>query len=344
MLVYLAMTFSGADPMRPDVASITGWGGNLGVLTIQNEWWRLVSSMFVHVGLLHIAFNMWVLHHVGGVVERLFGNVGFALLYLLSGIGGSIASFYMHPFNVSAGASGAIFGTFGALLGVLAVQRRRFPIVLFMGLRRFAITFVGLNVLIGFSLPFIDNAAHIGGLATGFLCGLFLYRPLPQFLPEDEVQAGSGLFRRFIGVVLLSAALAVAAWQSSHSVRNTPKVDFAIFLDHLKPSAERFNNVFEQLFELQKAIQEQRPIEQHKVEELLEETRAIEEQSADLKAATAEVAELRDVFVSAVQSEIEAVKALQEGDSGLPAFFEQMAELHGALNKFEELRREIEEQ
>ena len=178
VVVFVLMVANGVSPMKPDTAVVIQWGANFGPKTMSGEWWRLVSSMFLHFGIIHIGFNMWVLWDVGRLVERLVGNVGFIILYVFAGITGSIASLAWHPVVVSAGASGAVFGVFGALLGFLVLRRDTVPADVLRRLRNVAVSFLILNILFGLSISGIDNAAHLGGFAGGFLCGLVLSQPL----------------------------------------------------------------------------------------------------------------------------------------------------------------------
>jgi membrane associated rhomboid family serine protease len=155
------------------------WGANFGPLTTQGQWWRLLTSVFVHFGLLHVFFNCSVLWQAGRFVERLLGGIGFALMYLASGFAGSVASILWYEDGVvSAGASGAIFGVIGAILGVLAIRHQQVPINEVARHRSSVIAFVLFNLLLGAAIPWIDLAAHVGGFITGILCGALLSRNL----------------------------------------------------------------------------------------------------------------------------------------------------------------------
>ncbi|MGH9336082.1 MAG: rhomboid family intramembrane serine protease, partial [Vicinamibacteria bacterium] len=118
---FLIGVARGVSPVEPEQQQILDFGANFGPLVFRGEWWRLVSSMFVHIGFLHLVFNMWCLWSLGNIAERMFGNVTFLCLYLLSGIGGALASLVWHPQVVSAGASGAVFGVAGGLASFLYV-------------------------------------------------------------------------------------------------------------------------------------------------------------------------------------------------------------------------------
>ncbi|MGO4881397.1 MAG: rhomboid family intramembrane serine protease [Bryobacteraceae bacterium] len=179
VVVYLAMVIKGVHPLEPTIDSLLQWGADFGPRTITGgEWWRLLTSMFLHIGIIHLAFNMFVLWQIGPFVERLLGNAGFVIVYLVSGLAGSLVSVAWHPYLVSAGASGAIFGLYGALLGFMAIRRDSIPTEVLSPLTRNALIFVGYNVVYGFMRTGTDVAAHMGGLAGGFICGLCLSVPL----------------------------------------------------------------------------------------------------------------------------------------------------------------------
>ena len=164
--------------------ALAQWGANVGALTLgQGEVWRLLSCTFVHANVIHIGMNMWALHALGEMVERLYGSSVFAAIYLLAALGGSLCSLMFtlnaSPWVPSVGASGAVFGVMGALLGFALSRRGTMPRQLFRGLTRSALIFIGLNLAIGLSIEAIDNGAHIGGLLTGLGAGVLLSRDLP---------------------------------------------------------------------------------------------------------------------------------------------------------------------
>jgi len=188
--------------LSPMPATVLAWGANFGPKTLHGEWWRLFAAMFVHFNILHIAFNMWALANLGQLMERLVGNLGFLLLYLVSGLLGSVASVAWNPEVMSAGASGAVFGVGGALLGFLLLRRDSIPAVVLVPLRNSMFSFIGFNVVFGFLVPGIDNAAHLGGLATGIGCGLLLSHPLTH----------EGVRRRWLrNTILLIVGVAIPA-------------------------------------------------------------------------------------------------------------------------------------
>lgn len=172
--VFAWMVVSGVDVIDPSGQDVVTWGANYGPLTRGGEWWRLATSMFVHGGLMHLGVNMYSLYAVGRTVERIFGHAAYALLYLFAGLAGSAASVLVHPDAPSVGASGAIFGVVGALIAFLVRRRALLPVEVLRPLWRALVVTVLFNVGFGFSVAGIDNAAHFGGLAGGFLAGLAL--------------------------------------------------------------------------------------------------------------------------------------------------------------------------
>lgn len=178
--VFGLMVAGGIHPMTPAIDSLIHWGANYGPKTTNGEWWRMCTAMFLHIGILHLLFNMVALWNIGGFMERVLGTAGFLVLYLLSGLLGSVASVAWNPFVVSAGASGAIFGVYGGLLGFLVRHRDTTSQAFLASLRSNALAFVGYNLLFGFVQEGIDIAAHLGGLVGGLVCGLVLTQPLSR--------------------------------------------------------------------------------------------------------------------------------------------------------------------
>lgn len=179
LLVFVAMIGFGAGLWHSPNDVQLAWGANFGPATQDGQWWRLGTAMFIHFGVLHLAMNMWALWDGGNFVERIYGSGRFVALYAGSGLVGNVVSLATQGNQaVSAGASGAIFGLYGALLVALWRERhnlhpREFA-WLFWGAAGFSVAVVSFGLLV----PGIDNAAHIGGLATGTLLGIAFYRPL----------------------------------------------------------------------------------------------------------------------------------------------------------------------
>jgi rhomboid protease GluP len=179
VVVFVLMLFAGAGFWHGNNAVQLAWGANFGPATQDGQWWRLGSALFLHFGLLHIFMNMWALWDAGQLVERMFGYRRFAAIYFGSGIFGNLLSLVVQGNEaISGGASGAIFGTYGALIIYLWREREQIGSGEFRWLFRTALAFTGVSIGLGFIIPGIDNSAHIGGLLGGALLGLLLGRSL----------------------------------------------------------------------------------------------------------------------------------------------------------------------
>jgi rhomboid protease GluP len=218
--VFLAMVVSGVSPMEPTIASLLDWGANYAPRTTGGEAYRLFTSTFIHIGAIHLLMNMYVLWGTGRLVERILGNAGFLVLYVASGLLGSVASAAWSPYVVSAGASGAVFGVYGGLFGFLARQKHSIPKEALSPLLRSAVVFIGYNLAFGVTQKGIDMAAHLGGLAAGFVAGLVLAHELT---PEG---AAGRTARNFGLAVGAAAAVAAALFVLP------PRVDLQSELDH----------------------------------------------------------------------------------------------------------------
>lgn len=169
LIMFFILEINGGST---DVETLIQLGAKYNPYMIDGEWWRLVSSMFLHIGFLHLAMNMLALYYLGVAVERIYGSSRFLIIYFLAGIAGSLTSFTF-SMNVSAGASGAIFGLFGALLFFGIIHKK----VFFQTMGRNIITIVAINIIIGFVVPQIDIGAHLGGLIAGFVASAIVYLP-----------------------------------------------------------------------------------------------------------------------------------------------------------------------
>jgi rhomboid protease GluP len=202
--VFGVMVARGVSFVNPDGLTLLDWGANFGPYTMNGQWWRLFTCMFLHFGIVHIGMNMWVLWGLARLVERLVGSVGFGIAYIVSGIAGGIASLAWNPVSISAGASGAVFGTAGALLGFVVLRRDTIPDPVRMGMLKSMAKFLMLNLIVGMSVPQIDMAAHAGGFVGGFVCGLILSQPLsPGILALRK-------FRNLIAVIAAGIMLPLA--------------------------------------------------------------------------------------------------------------------------------------
>jgi rhomboid protease GluP len=179
VVVFAVMVASGVDSAHPAVSALLRWGANSGSTTVvRHQSWRILSSAFLHAGFAHLFFNMLALLNVGGIVERIFGGVRMAAIYLCAAVMGGVASLLAHPDSVCVGASGAIFGVYGALGGFALRERGAVTGPVIRELRTIAVTFVAYNLLYSFRDANIDVAAHLGGLLGGLASGAWLSRPL----------------------------------------------------------------------------------------------------------------------------------------------------------------------
>ena len=169
ILVFIVMIASGVGIMSPSTLSLLKWGADFGPLTLTGDWWRAVTCNFIHIGAFHLLMNMYAFMYVGLLLEGLIGSRRMFMSYLLTGLCSAVFSLYMHGETISAGASGAIFGLYGIFLAFLffhriAKEQRK-------TLLTSILIFVGYNLVYGMKAG-IDNAAHIGGLLSGFLLGI----------------------------------------------------------------------------------------------------------------------------------------------------------------------------
>jgi len=209
--VFIAMALAGVSMFdNPAGQDLVHWGANYGPYTISGQWWRLLTCVFIHGGLLHIAFNMWCLWDLGRLAESVYGHWTFAAVYLTTGLAASLASLIHNPAVLSVGASGAIFGIAGALIASFYLGEFSLPRAPISGMLRSVVVFVGYNLVFGAVIARTDNAAHIGGLLMGLLLGALIAKVAPGH--DDHL-------RRI--AVLLSGALLVfggVMWlQRSHS-------------------------------------------------------------------------------------------------------------------------------
>jgi membrane associated rhomboid family serine protease len=203
-VMFVIAVALGGGVLVPNVEVLIRLGSDYTPLTESGEWWRLLTSTFLHFGLLHLAFNMWALWVNGIVVERLYGSSRYLLLYLVAGVAGSVASFLWHPFVNGAGASGAIFGVLGALFAYFLRTDTGVPRSVLVAQRNTAGIFIVVSILNAARFPGIDNAAHLGGLAAGFVLGLLLCRPLDKKRDEeDSTRQWVGALALVVGSVLL---------------------------------------------------------------------------------------------------------------------------------------------
>jgi membrane associated rhomboid family serine protease len=184
ILVFVLMALAGGSTNQP---TLMAFGVKANSLIARGQWWRFVTPIFIHIGLLHLFFNSYALWVVGPQVEKLYGPARFVTLYLLTGIAGVYGSYRFHPENISAGASGAIFGLFGILLVFGLRYRDSIPPFFKRAVGTGVLPVILINLFIGFTMrSYIDNAAHIGGL----VCGAALAAIIPFQRPGEEASGG----------------------------------------------------------------------------------------------------------------------------------------------------------
>jgi rhomboid protease GluP len=228
--VFLAMVARGSSFWMPTLDQLMFWGADRpNNVLVYGEWWRIVTAMFVHVGILHLATNMWCLWNLGLLAEPLMGSFGLFAAYILTGAAGNLLStFYnwvrpIHDasgapyFQAGAGASGAVFGIAGALIILLKSRMLPVPPQEVRKLRKSVIYFAAINLVIGLSINFgsgftgveVDNSAHIGG----FLCGLLFAAPMVPRIgsPRTEFQ-----FKLRLTVALVVLLLVLFGFYVAH--------------------------------------------------------------------------------------------------------------------------------
>ena len=203
LLVFLAMTFTGSSPILPNVPDLVKWGANDGMLTLLYQPWRMLISNYVHVGIIHIAVNMWCLWNLGALAEHIFDRWTYFLTYTFCGIAASLVSVVHEPIQVSAGASGAIFGLAGALISALYLGHLPIHPSALKSTLRSLVSFAAYNLIFGeIARRFIDNSAHIGGL----VCGLAMGAALAPHLTSPPEERSTWNRSIFIFAALLFAA------------------------------------------------------------------------------------------------------------------------------------------
>ena len=203
MLVFIAMLVQGAGFWHSPNDIQLVWGANFGPATQDKQWWRLGSALFLHFGAIHLALNCFALWDVGQLAERMYGHVRFIGIYMISGLAGNLLSLDVQGNSaVSGGASGSIFGIYAAVLVFLwreraAISAHEFR-WLFWGGSAFAVFSIGL----GFIVPGIDNAAHIGGFVTGLLASIIFSQHITARLMPIKYSVSAAFITVFASILL----------------------------------------------------------------------------------------------------------------------------------------------
>ena len=206
--VFVVMVVSGVSFISPTGKDLVQWGANYTTLTRAGEVWRLLTACFLHFGIIHLAVNMMSLRYLGMLIEPLLGSWRFLVAYIATGLTGSLGSLWWHDLAISAGASGAIFGIEGVLLGLLMTNL--FTDQVRKVLLKSTLSVVGVNLLIGFGIG-ADNAAHIGGLLGGLVVGMGFYAvlrselgwPVPQWMTSTWFTIGLPVVMVLVTAILV---------------------------------------------------------------------------------------------------------------------------------------------
>jgi rhomboid protease GluP len=208
LLVFIAMAAYGVNPLNPTADKLLAWGANFGPATVEGEWWRLLTAAFLHAGIAHIGFNMYCLYGIGRVTERMIGSPGFLLTYLTSALAGSLASLAWNPAAVGVGASGAVFGIFGAFYAITFRAAGTIPKPVLQSVRASMGKLLAINLAVGFFVPNVDVAAHVGGLVWGFIAGLLLGHDLRPEAARGRMRRNMVAIILFVPVFVLGVAVA----------------------------------------------------------------------------------------------------------------------------------------
>ncbi len=206
---FAAGLWAGDGILLPRISNLVLFGGDVPPLVRQGEWWRLVSAAFLHAGLVHLALNGLALWVLGEIVEGIFGRRGCWLIFLGSAVAGTAASAFVARAPLAVGASGGVFGFMGAGIGLLLARRGLYPPSQRRALLGQMVLMTAANLALGLSIPQVDNTAHLGGLAGGFLLGLLLHPVSMPDCPAWQRRLQAALAACGAAAVLVSGVLAV---------------------------------------------------------------------------------------------------------------------------------------
>ncbi len=210
IVVFVIETLAGGSESRQVLINL---GANYARNVTAGEYWRLFTANFLHIGLMHIAFNLYALYIVGTEVEMFYGPWRFLVIYLLSALCGAIAS-YAFTYSLSAGASTAVFGLIGTLVAFFIRNRAVFGEMSRTRLSNLIIV-IAINVFYGLSVPAIDMWGHVGGFVGGVMLGWLLcpfYQIEAQSDGAHHVVDRNSLRAEWLGVILVSVLMVVAFW------------------------------------------------------------------------------------------------------------------------------------
>ncbi len=208
--VFVLMCLAGGFAVTSvDPEVLRGFGAKQNTLIVeQHEYWRLITPIFIHIGLIHLVLNNYALWIIGQEIEQIYGSARFVVLYLVTGVVGSLGSFVFNPLATSAGASGAIFGLFGVMATFAFRYRKEIPKTLSREISRRVLPVIGINLVFGFSVKIVDNAAHIGGLLTGVVLAL----AVPYMRPSEKQTPWLWRAMQAVCLIVISISFVAAFW------------------------------------------------------------------------------------------------------------------------------------
>jgi len=183
LLVFIAMLIDGVSFFEPTNSDLIRWGANFGPYTLKDEWWRLFTCEFVHVGFGHLMANMISLVYVGIILEVLIGTLRFVTVYLLAMVAAALLSVWWNDYVIGAGASGAVLGMYGMMLMFSVAGRKMFAPGELGGFFIWAIFVIAFNLFYGLK-DGIDNSAHLGGIFYGMFAALVFY---PSYRKKESL-------------------------------------------------------------------------------------------------------------------------------------------------------------
>ena len=243
VIVFILMAINGAGIFDANAYTHIRWGSNYTPLTLSGDWWRLVTCMFIHFGIIHLAMNTYALYMAGVYLEPMLGKTKFIVAYLCTGVFASLTSLWWHSEGVnSAGASGAIFGMYGIFLALLLTN------LMPKQIRRSLLSSIGVFVV--FNLVYgvkagVDNAAHIGGLVSGAVIG-FVFYPL--------LKKNTGESKSRVVLAVIASATIVVAWMYLNNPGNAVNAETRqaelYYLNEAKfPDGTKFLNKYNEFAE-----------------------------------------------------------------------------------------------
>lgn len=225
VIIFAIMVSNEAGIMATSPAIAFTWGANFPPETIDNQWWRLITSAFIHYGIIHLLVNMATLYQAGEFVERVYGRTEFIVIYIFSAIFGGFGTLLFNTNAVSAGASGAIFGLIGAEIIYFLINHKEIPSEFYKKYFLNLSIFIGYNLFYGITHSTIDNWAHLGGA----LGGMIVVSPILVRSLFKEVSYKSRYLKIFASTVVSFVAIialinpAVSASTPYTNVKNYKK-------------------------------------------------------------------------------------------------------------------------